>query len=1056
MADEVKLEVGHGLGKGADAFITGAEAAKQALSSIREHVPSLVLVFASIKYDLEELLRGVQSVVGEAPVVGATTSGEICDGPHRESVVVVIWASPYLTLSVGLGEQVSKGWQQAVAQVVSTPALSPFFSPEDNSAWSELTLQGKSAFALLFAPGETATVPLRGFEILEELKRLSQGRLPIVGGCASDDYRMETNYIFWGGRAYPDSVLLVLCQTQLGFGIAMAHGILPTGKRAMATRVHDHTLMELDGQPAAEVYCRLQGECRESLEGKHLTITTKAPFGTADPFGQYSIYVASFFTPDGGVLLSQPLSEGAVVTIMEATPDSLINAGREALRKALLRGSITQPAMVLTFSCMLRQLYLGERIGEETMGMQSLLPGVPITGFFSQGEQGLADDGVTRHNTVAIALLVLGQKLSYAAEVALERERLRQEVDQAGALREAYAALEREVAERRKAEQLRQEADAKLVALIQASPLAIIGTDVEARVTSWNPAATRFFGWTEEETIGRRIPIVPDEELERSHVILQTVGQGQPVVGTEVIGQRRDGSRLTLSLYVAPLFAADGTVAGSVGIFADITERQQIEAKLRQSEELYRTLVDNINLGITLIDPDYRVQLINEGQAKLFNKTAAELTGKICFREFEKRDAVCPHCPGTRAMATRQTADVETEGVLDDGRRVPVHIYAFPTYAADGQISGFIEVVEDITERRKVQEALEKSNLQLKALVQEAEERSSAMALLNAMSEMLQTCQTSEEAFSAINHFVPKFFPNDAGALYILDETENLLTPATAWGQPPPAEELFPLQDCWASRSGRTHQVTDGSALPCRHIPKNLTVPYLCVPLVAQNVSFGILHIRFLGDAGGERKAVDLAHKQRLAVTIAENLAQCLANMKLRETLQNQAIHDPLTGLYNRSYLEEIIEREIHHTRRLKAPLGVVMMDLDHFKSFNERFSHAAGDALLSALSQVITAGMRPEDIACRYGGEEFLLVLPGASVKTSRERAENLRREVAALQVNYQGSSLKSTTISLGVAIFPDHGHTAGEVIRAADHALCQAKRAGRDRVEIAASNPP
>jgi diguanylate cyclase (GGDEF)-like protein/PAS domain S-box-containing protein len=1059
MENGAKLEIGYGLGKGEDAFATGVEAARQALSSILESAPSLALVFASVRYDLEELLRGVHSVVGEVPVVGASTSGEICNGPHRESVVVTILASPYLEVAVGVGERVSQGWQQAVARAVSTPALAPFFSPEDSSAWSKLTLQGKSAFALLFAPGETATNYLRSFEILEELKRLSQGRLPIVGGCASDDYRMETNYVFWGGHPYPDSVLLVICQTQLRFGIAMAHGILATAKRAMVTRACDHEVLELDGEPAAEVYCRLQDWPRESLEGKHLTITTKAPMGTLDPYGQYSVSVASFFTPGGGVLFSQPLPEGTVLTLMETNPDSLVTAGREALHKALLRGSITQAAVVLTFSCMLRPLYLGDRIGDETRGMQDLLPNVPITGFFSQGEQGLADDGVSRHNTEAITVLVLGRELSYAAQVALEREGLRREVEQAEALKEAYAALEREVAERQKAEQLRRETDTKLVALVQASPLAIIALDNEGLVRTWNPAATQIFGWSATETLGRLLPIVPEDNLDRFREVVQSVLRGEPLMGFEAVGLRRDGSRLAISVCAAPLLHADGTIAGSVGIIADITERKQTEEKLRQSEERYRTLIENINLGITLIDSDYRIQIMNEAQAKLFNKSAAEFTGKFCFQEFEKREAVCPHCPGARAMATGQPADVETEGVRDDGSRIPVHIYAFPTFTADGQVSGFIEVVENITERRKAQEALENANIQLQALVQEAEARNSTMALLNDMSDMLQTCQTSEEAFAVISHFVPKFFPNDIGALYLLRNSKNLLSSVTTWGDAPPSEELFPPDDCWGIRSGRLHWVDDPApALLCKHItaadPR--AMGYLCVPLVAQGVSLGILHIRFLSYATPSRKAAELAAKPRLAVAIAENLALALANLKLRETLQNQAIRDPLTGLYNRRYLEETMDREIHRSRRLKAPLGVVMMDLDHFKAFNDAFGHGAGDALLSALAHVITAGIRSEDIICRYGGEEFLLVLPGASLKTTWERAENVRQAVKALQVKYQGRFLKSTTISLGVAIFPDHGHTAEEVITAADAALYQAKQAGRDRVEIAVSSPP
>jgi diguanylate cyclase (GGDEF)-like protein len=267
---------------------------------------------------------------------------------------------------------------------------------------------------------------------------------------------------------------------------------------------------------------------------------------------------------------------------------------------------------------------------------------------------------------------------------------------------------------------------------------------------------------------------------------------------------------------------------------------------------------------------------------------------------------------------------------------------------------------------------------------------------------------------------------------------------------------MFPPDDCWAVRGGRVHRVDDpASALLCKHIPVTgaLATSYLCVPLTAQGYPLGILHIRFLSCATQGREASEMEAKQRLAVAIAENLALALANLKLRETLQNQAIRDPLTGLYNRRYLEETMDRELHRSRRLKASLGVVMMDLDHFKDFNDSFGHGAGDALLSALAHVITTGIRSEDIACRYGGEEFLLVMPGSSLETTRERAENVRQAVQTLQVKYQNHFLKSPTLSLGVAIFPDHGVTAEEVIAAADAALYRAKQAGRDRVEIAGS---
>jgi diguanylate cyclase (GGDEF)-like protein len=376
-----------------------------------------------------------------------------------------------------------------------------------------------------------------------------------------------------------------------------------------------------------------------------------------------------------------------------------------------------------------------------------------------------------------------------------------------------------------------------------------------------------------------------------------------------------------------------------------------------------------------------------------------------------------------------------------------------------GNFLGYRGANIDITGRRKSQEALEIANTQLKALLEAADERNRSMALLNDMVDVLQSCRTSAEAFEAIGHYVPKFFPIDAGALYLLRDSKNLLSSVIVWGQPPPSEEMFPPEDCWAVRGGRVHHVDDpASALLCKHVPLTGTMAtgYLCVPLMAQGTSLGIFHIRFLSCATQGREAGGLEAKQRLAVAIAENLSLALANLKLRESLQNQAIHDPLTGLYNRRYLEETMDRELHRSKRLKVPLGVVMINLDHFKDFFDSFGHGAGDALLSALANVITDGIRTEDIACRYGGEEFLLVMPGSSLEITRERAENVRLAVQALQVKYQDRLLKSPTISLGVAIFPVHGDTAQEVIAAANAALYRAKQAGRDRVEIASLNSP
>jgi len=270
-----------------------------------------------------------------------------------------------------------------------------------------------------------------------------------------------------------------------------------------------------------------------------------------------------------------------------------------------------------------------------------------------------------------------------------------------------------------------------------------------------------------------------------------------------------------------------------------------------------------------------------------------------------------------------------------------------------------------------------------------------------------------------------------------------------SWGQDPLAVPVFTPDECWSVRRGRLHKVENPQeTLCCPHVAEAVPGGYLCVPLIAQGETLGVFHLR-PGPPADEQTPALAAVKDQLALTVAEDLALALANLRLRETLRSQAIRDPLTGLFNRRYLEETLERELGRVKRVGAPMGVIMMDLDHFKQYNDTFGHSAGDELLAALGSLVQQQIRGEDIACRYGGEEFLVILPGASVSIALERAESLRQAVKEMHQHHQG--LKPTTLSLGVAVYPDHGDTGLDLIRSADAALYRAKQAGRDRVMAA-----
>jgi diguanylate cyclase (GGDEF)-like protein len=180
--------------------------------------------------------------------------------------------------------------------------------------------------------------------------------------------------------------------------------------------------------------------------------------------------------------------------------------------------------------------------------------------------------------------------------------------------------------------------------------------------------------------------------------------------------------------------------------------------------------------------------------------------------------------------------------------------------------------------------------------------------------------------------------------------------------------------------------------------------------------------------------------------------ALVLNNAQLREALREQSIHDPLTGLFNRRYMEESLKQQLSRVKRESHPLGVIMLDIDHFKRFNDTYGHATGDVLLREVGKFLKNHVRAEDIACRYGGEEFLLIMPGASLTETHERAEHLRQEAKSLQAEHAGLLVGEITLSMGIAVYPEHGNTQDAILYAADGALYRAKQEGRDRVVVAA----
>jgi diguanylate cyclase (GGDEF)-like protein len=221
------------------------------------------------------------------------------------------------------------------------------------------------------------------------------------------------------------------------------------------------------------------------------------------------------------------------------------------------------------------------------------------------------------------------------------------------------------------------------------------------------------------------------------------------------------------------------------------------------------------------------------------------------------------------------------------------------------------------------------------------------------------------------------------------------------------------------------------------------------VPLAAQTETLGLLHVQLRRQAAESPGAVLLV--EGLARTLGERVALALANIRLRATLREQSLRDPLTGLFNRRYMEESFEREIRRATREGYGLGVLMADLDHFKQLNDAFGHAAGDEMLRRIGRFLSAGVRGEDIACRFGGDEFVVILPKALLDDTRRRAEALREGINVPPADESRHLYSTLTMSVGVAEFPEHGTSVQQLLLAADSAMYRAKTLGRDQVVVA-----
>ena len=393
----------------------------------------------------------------------------------------------------------------------------------------------------------------------------------------------------------------------------------------------------------------------------------------------------------------------------------------------------------------------------------------------------------------------------------------------------------------------------------------------------------------------------------------------------------------------------------------------------------------------------------------------------------------------------------DAEADLEEVLRVLVRL-ASGDFAARGTASGASEEFAALLLGvNMLAEELEAGRAELEQRVRtrtaELERLNSDILALSALGDRLQQCGSTEEAIAVTVQGVEAMFAQLTGALYLRATETDALALVTSWGGASPVGTTLRPAECQALH--RVHGRTDGSAGPvrgCTHLMGG-TLDSICVPMTAPGQVLGMLHLADLTDDA----VTGSAHNelpQRLATAAAERAAMALVNLRLREALREQAMRDPLTGLYNRRFMDEWVQGEVSRTDRAGGSLGIVLVDVDLFKQVNDEHGHEAGDEVLRAIAAALRDSLRPEDISCRYGGDEFILLLSFIDLETLGNRAEDLRSRVAELRLEHDGTELPSVTVSAGFAAYPEHGSSPARVFAAADAALYRAKRSGRNRV--------
>jgi|GEM_PF-1520322 len=449
---------------------------------------------------------------------------------------------------------------------------------------------------------------------------------------------------------------------------------------------------------------------------------------------------------------------------------------------------------------------------------------------------------------------------------------------------------------------------------------------------------------------------------------------------------------------------------------------------------------------------------VNDAFCAFLGETRENIIGKSDF-EFAPEELAKEYRAKDKSVFETKQSEISLE--QNNGRDGEVRwVEAQKSYFEDEYGEPYlIGLLIDVTEQRARETAMAKAVEQTQKSLALEKARRRQTRLLSEFDEWLHSCKSLEELLRVLEIFMPRLLPKSSGQLFVYSNSRDLLDGKCQWGTHS-IPEYIQADECWALRRGRSFAYGHGDVdILCHHVESDPSATdlgeYLCIPILAHGDTVGLMHVRY---ASGSQllKSQDPGQRRRsmthqFAVQCGEHISLAIANVKLRDQLQDQSRKDPLTGLYNRRYFLDCFRAAINHSERRKKELSVLTLDADHFKRLNDTHGHDAGDHALRWIAKHIEDACENDEISCRLGGEEFAILLPNSNLESARRFAENLRAGLEEQCPTYAGTTLPSVTVSIGIAEYPANGREPQALLKVADRALYQAKADGRNIVRTA-----